>query len=42
MPSDRPSELIRWFQNMQRRFDWLGQTADHQKELHDDGREPGP
>ena len=34
MPSDLPSELIRWFQNMQRMLDRLAQTAEQQNELH--------
>lgn len=34
MPSDLPSELIRWFQNMQRALDRLAQTAEQQNKLH--------
>ena len=35
MPSDLPSELIRWFQNMQRMLDGLAQTAEQQNQLHE-------
>ena len=35
MPSDLPAELIRWFENMQRLLDRLGQTAEQQKQLHE-------
>lgn len=35
MPSDLPSELARWFQNMQRLLDRLAQTAEQQKQLHE-------
>ena len=35
MPSDLPSELIRWFENMQRLLDRLAQTAAQQKQLHE-------
>ncbi len=34
MPSDLPSELTRWFQNMERLLDRLAQTAEQQNELH--------
>jgi len=34
LPSDLPSELVRWFQNMQRMLDRLAQTAEQQSELH--------
>jgi len=34
LPSDLPSELGRWFQNMQRLLDRLAQTAEQQAELH--------
>jgi ABC-type transporter Mla subunit MlaD len=34
LPSDLPSELIRWFQNMQRALDRLAQTAEQQNKLH--------
>lgn len=33
MPSDLPSELIRWFQNMQRMLDRLAQAAERQNQL---------
>ena len=35
MPSDLPSELARWFENMQRLLDRLAQTAEQQKQLHE-------
>lgn len=34
MPSDLPSELARWFQNMQRMLDRLAQAAEEQNQLH--------
>ena len=33
MPSDLPSELIRWFQNVQRMLDRLAQAAERQNQL---------
>ena len=33
MPSDLPSELSRWFQNMQRMLDRLAQAAEQQNQL---------
>lgn len=33
MPSDLPSELSRWFQNMQRMLDRLAQAAEQQSQL---------
>jgi len=33
LPSDLPSELVRWFQNMQRLLDRLAQTAEQQNQL---------
>ena len=35
MPSDLPSELSRWFENMQRLLDGWAQTAEQQKQLHE-------
>jgi len=34
LPSDLPSELIRWFQNMQRTLDRLAQVTEQQNKLH--------
>jgi ABC-type transporter Mla subunit MlaD len=34
LPSDLPSELARWFQNMQRMLDRLAQAAEQQNQLH--------
>jgi regulator of replication initiation timing len=34
LPSDLPSELIRWFQNMQRTLDRLAQITEQQNKLH--------
>jgi ABC-type transporter Mla subunit MlaD len=33
LPSDLPSELARWFQNMQRMLDRLAQAAEQQNQL---------
>ena len=33
LPSDLPSELLRWFTNMQRTLDRLAQTAEQQDKL---------
>jgi len=33
LPSDLPSELIRWFQNMQRTLDRLAQITEQQNKL---------
>jgi regulator of replication initiation timing len=33
LPSDLPSELIRWFQNVQRMLDRLAQAAERQNQL---------
>jgi regulator of replication initiation timing len=33
LPSDLPSELIRWFQNVQRILDRLAQAAERQNQL---------
>jgi regulator of replication initiation timing len=35
LPSDLPSELSRWFENMQRLLDRLAQTAEQQKQLRE-------
>ncbi len=35
MPSNLPSELARWFENMQRLLDRLAQTSEQQKKLHE-------
>ena len=35
MPSDLPSELIRWLENMERLLDWLAQSGARQKQLHE-------
>ena len=35
MPSDLPSELVRWFENTQRLLDRLAQTSEQQKQLHE-------
>ncbi|HSL51066.1 MAG TPA: hypothetical protein VK878_18480 [Candidatus Deferrimicrobiaceae bacterium] len=34
MPSDLSSELVRWFQNMQRMLDRLAEREEQQNELH--------
>ena len=35
MPSDLPSELIRWLENMERLLDRLAQSGAQQKQLHE-------
>ena len=35
MPSDLPSELIRWLENMERLLDRLAQAGAQQKQLHE-------
>jgi ABC-type transporter Mla subunit MlaD len=35
LPSDLPSELIRWLENMERLLDRLAQSGAQQKQLHE-------